>query len=265
MEKMTQADKKQLFEAYDVLENPGFRIKLMNLLGKPLEKGMDLLPKVVNRQIAKVSNVALTRAVKVALFTLPKFRSKETYNWSHRMFSWGTGFFGGFGGIGTTLVEIPISTMIMLRSIFDIAKSEGEDITSPETRMAALQVFALGGTSSSDDLADTAYYAVRMGMAVEVKSSLDFLAKAGGKLADKNAPVIVKLISKIASRFEITLSEKVAAQAMPFVGGAIGALINDIFIAHYQDMARGHFTVRRLERKYGKELVQETYESFKKK
>jgi hypothetical protein len=36
-------------------------------------------------------------------------------------------------------------------------------------------------------------------------------------------------------------------------------MINSIFIDHFQDMARGHFIVRRLEKKYGEELVQLAY------
>ena len=263
MKTMTQADKKILKKAYDVLESPGFAIQVMNKIGKPLELGMNSLPKSINKKVEAVSRIALTKSAKMALFTMSKSKAASPSNWLHRTTVWATGFGGGFLGIYGTLAEIPISTTIMLRSIFDIARSEGEDLSSPETGIAALQVFALGGSNSNDDLADSAYYAVRVGMSLEVKSALDFLAKSGGKLADKSAPAIVKLISKIAARFGVTVSEKAAAQAMPFVGGAIGAIINDIFIAHYQNMARGHFTVRRLERKYGKELVQETYESFK--
>jgi hypothetical protein len=63
----------------------------------------------------------------------------------------------------------------------------------------------------------------------------------------------------VASRFGITVSEKVAAQAVPVLGAAGGALINTIFIDHFQDIARGHFIVRRLERKYGADLVKEEY------
>jgi len=37
-------------------------------------------------------------------------------------------------------------------------------------------------------------------------------------------------------------------------------VINLIFIKHFQAAARGHFTVRRLERKYGGELVKKEYE-----
>ena len=38
-----------------------------------------------------------------------------------------------------------------------------------------------------------------------------------------------------------------------------GALLNAVFVQHYQDMAFGHFTVRRLERKYGVEPVHRAY------
>jgi hypothetical protein len=39
-------------------------------------------------------------------------------------------------------------------------------------------------------------------------------------------------------------------------------LINTIFIDHFQDMARGHFIVRRLERVYGTDEVKRQYEKL---
>jgi hypothetical protein len=39
-----------------------------------------------------------------------------------------------------------------------------------------------------------------------------------------------------------------------------GAAVNYAFIEHFQDVARGHFVVRRLERVYGKNLVRTEYE-----
>jgi hypothetical protein len=56
------------------------------------------------------------------------------------------------------------------------------------------------------------------------------------------------------------VSEKVAAEAVPIVGAAGGAVINLLFIDHFQNMARGHFIVRRLERAYGAELVRAEYD-----
>jgi hypothetical protein len=40
----------------------------------------------------------------------------------------------------------------------------------------------------------------------------------------------------------------------------IGYALPASLIEHFQDVARGHFTVRRLERAYGKELVRREYE-----
>ena len=39
-----------------------------------------------------------------------------------------------------------------------------------------------------------------------------------------------------------------------------GAAVNYAFIEHFQEVARGHFTVRRLERVYGKDVVRTEYE-----
>ena len=58
----------------------------------------------------------------------------------------------------------------------------------------------------------------------------------------------------------MTASEKVTAQAIPVIGSAAGAVIDRIFMSHHQEMARGHFVVRRLERKYGAPLVHANYE-----
>ena len=70
------------------------------------------------------------------------------------------------------------------------------------------------------------------------------------------------MIAQVASRFSINVSQKVAAQAVPVVGAVGGAVINTLFIDHFQDMARGHFVVRRLERRYGAEAVEKVYKEF---
>jgi hypothetical protein len=80
--------------------------------------------------------------------------------------------------------------------------------------------------------------------------------------ANKGAPALVRLITQIAARFSIPVTEKAAAQAVPIIGAAGGALINTLFIDHFQDAARGHFVVRRLEREYGPQAVRAAYESL---
>ena len=80
-------------------------------------------------------------------------------------------------------------------------------------------------------------------------------------MTQHSAPAIVRLFTIVASRFSIVVSEKASAQAVPIVGAIGGAVINTLFIDHFQDMARGHFIVRRLERRHGAEAVQLAYES----
>ena len=67
-------------------------------------------------------------------------------------------------------------------------------------------------------------------------------------------------MTQVASRVGVAVSETLAAQAVPMVGAVGGALINSVFIDHVQDIARGHFTMRRLERQYAPELIQQAYD-----
>ena len=46
------------------------------------------------------------------------------------------------------------------------------------------------------------------------------------------------------------------------LGALGGAAVNYAFIDHFQEVARAHFVVRRLERRYGKSAVRAAYERF---
>jgi hypothetical protein len=75
--------------------------------------------------------------------------------------------------------------------------------------------------------------------------------------------VLVRLIAQVASRFGVVVTQKAAAQTIPVIGALGGAAVNYAFIDHFQSVARGHFTVRRLERKYGKGIVFNAYERLR--
>jgi hypothetical protein len=168
---------------------------------------------------------------------------------------------GGALGVSAVLVELPISTTIMLRSIARIAQSEGEDLEDPETALACVQVFALGGHSGSDNLHEAGYFAVRAAMAKSVTRALQQMAGRG--VVDESTSAIVRLLAQIGTRFGVVVSQKVAAQAVPVIGAIGGAAVNAAFIDHFQTLARGHFTVRRLERIYGKGTVRHAYNQIR--
>jgi hypothetical protein len=79
-------------------------------------------------------------------------------------------------------------------------------------------------------------------------------------MAKESAPALLSFVGKIASRFGLEVSEKVAAELVPIAGAVGGFTLNILFSQHFQTLAEGHFTVRRLERKYGGEAVRQAYE-----
>lgn len=254
---LTDKDRQDLLKAMVLLENPGMAAKLTNLIGTPIEKGMAMLPESWNDKIGEITQSALLKAADAATFTMKDNPREEASNWLHKVGVAVTGGVGGFFGLAALVVELPISTTIMLRSIADIARSEGESINDPRTKMACLEVFALGGRSKSDDATNSGYFMVRAALARSVSEAAEFIASK--TLVDEGAPVLIRLIVNIAERFSIQITEKTAAQALPAIGAAGGAIINTVFIDHFQDMARGHFIIRRLEKTYGEAEVRAAY------
>lgn len=255
---MTLSDthRQQLAQARSLLENPGLTARLSDALASPVERGMAYLPAGAREQIVALSDAALRAALRVALSTLDDARSPPS-NRLHKIGGALSGALGGAFGLPALAAELPVSTSIMLRSIADIARSEGEDLADAEARIACMEVFALGGRSSSDNAAESGYFAVRAALARTVSDAVRYAATAGA--VKETAPAMVRLIAQVATRFSIPVTEKAAAQAIPAVGAAGGAIINVLFLDHFQAMAQGHFTVRRLERRYGPSAVQAAY------
>jgi hypothetical protein len=256
---MDALDLKELETAVRLLENPSWIAKITGLLGVPLEWAVKILPKRANRIVSRAVTKAITLGLKTAVLTMSK-RKQPASRWRHRLAVTLSGAGGGFFGLLGLAVELPISTAIILRSIADIARSEGEDIKTVDTQCSCVMVFALGGNRPLDDSLESGYYAVRIALAKAFGEAVEFIAKKG--IVEEGAPVLVRFIAKIASRFEVVVSEKVAADLVPIVGAASGAAINLLFMNHFQSMAQGHFIVRKLERKYGEGPVREKYQSI---
>ncbi len=247
---LTADDRADLARARALLEKPGLAAQLSGYLGAPIEYGLRKLPAAVSRRLGTALEAALTRVATTAVATMEATGAPA--KGGHALAAAAAGGVAGFFGPLTMLVEVPITTGVIFRSIAAIARAEGENPADPETVLACLEVFALGGTGRADDAADAGYYAVRAALAQQVKTSADFLARGG---AGPAAPMLVAWIRRVAERLGVQYTEKLAAQAVPVVGAVGGAAINTIFIRHFQAMAEGHFVVRRLERAHGREAV----------
>ncbi|HAZ14917.1 MAG: peptidase [Bdellovibrionales bacterium GWA2_49_15] len=261
---MSELDARDLLDleaAVKLLESPTIAAKLTDVIGAPIEKGYALLPSGWQKVIHNATEAALKTALNLAISTMSEGENKIAQNGWHKLAVGLSGALGGFFGLPALVLELPASTTIMLRSIMDIARAQGELISHAETKMACMEVFALGGRAKNDDASESGYFATRAFLAKSVSEAAAYIAEKG--LAGEGAPALVRLTMKIGQRFGLAISEKAAAQAIPIIGAAGGSIINVLFIKHFQDMAKGHFIVRKLERKYGLEVVQENYLKLK--
>lgn len=285
---LSEADRAALRRAVRALEQPGLAARLSAAAGAPLDIIGRSLPAPVTETVGRSAEAAMRGALRVALATLPKKEVVPTSGTEieaatakvegrlerllgsseavHKAMAALSGAVGGAFGLATLAVELPVSTTLMLRSIAEIAREEGENLETPEGVLACMQVFALGGRRGETQvlatgLTESGYFAVRAALA---KTMAEAARYAGSKaLLDEGAPVLVRLTAQIAARFGIVVSQKVAAQAVPVLGAIGGATVNTAFMNHFQSTARAHFTVRRLERIYGQDVVRTAYEAEK--
>jgi hypothetical protein len=261
---LTETELQELRNTKRSLENPSLVARVGHVVGMPIDslvKGfMKGVPAKWNAVVTDVAREAVNRSFDVAVWQLDVESDKPPYDRLYKIAVTTSGAAGGLFGLSGLVAELPVSTIVMMRSIVDIARSNGEDLRSPEARLQCLQVLAMGGPSPSDDGADLGYFGARATIAKAVQDAATYIAKHG--VAETGAPAIVRFISQIASRYSIVVSQKTAAQAVPLVGAFGGAMINALFIDHFQTMARGHFTVRRLERIHGADEIRSIWESI---
>ncbi|MDH3533543.1 MAG: EcsC family protein [Gammaproteobacteria bacterium] len=255
-----------LKQAYTQLENPSLAIRLSSAVGMPVEAVTRELGKRAPEAVVSIVSQSTQKAIEFVLHSSMRSIKGEGQAPAsprlHTAAAMTTGAVAGFFGIETLIVELPLTTGIMFRSIADIARAEGESPQDPETILHCMQVFAMGSrVSDKDDAAETSYYGVRVALSKAVTDALQYVASHG--TARATAPALVRLISALASRFGVVVTQKAMAQTIPVIGAIGGGLVNTIFISHFQDMARGHFAIRRLERKYGAEVVRDAYLQLK--
>jgi hypothetical protein len=268
------ADLDALRHAKHQLETPPLGMKLAAIVGAPVEKLIARLPGIANEKVTDATQAALRKCLQLALKTLGKpsalvladgapaapRSSTRQRDLLHKFAVATTGAAGGAFGLFALPVELPVTTTLMFRSICDIARSEGEDLTRADTQLQCLTVFGMGGRSAADDEADFGYFIVRGALAQAVSKASSEMATKG--FAAHGSTALLRLLQTVAARFSVQVSEQVAAKSIPAIGAVLGAMVNTVFIDHFQQVAHGHFTVRRLERRYGEAAVHAAYDAI---
>ena len=253
---LTTAELAELRWAWQRLEHPSLAARLSNAVGMPVEIGIKLLPHQWSTRIQHLVENNIRRALELTLDASAKLNGRRIDDRVHKIAAAGSGAVGGFFGPAGLLVDLPVTTTLMLNAIATIAQRNGEDLATPHARLACLEVFALGGRSKADDAAETGYYGLRLTLSLHLAGFLENLINS------VETPAAMKLIQAVATRFGVVVTDKTAAQLTPVVGAIGGAAINLMFMQHFQNVAGGHFKIRRLERKYGPEKIRAAYENI---
>ncbi|AOK53817.1 peptidase [Burkholderia stagnalis] len=264
---LSDDDRDVLRRAKQVLESPSLTMKLTGLIGAPVEKMIGRLPDFATGKINNATQLALRKCLNLALRTLGKPPAPDVdtpdkpSNLLHKLAVATTGAAGGAFGFLALPVELPVTTTLIFRSVCDIARSEGEDLSSVDTQLQCLAVLGMGGNPDrSEEDADLGYFVLRGALAQAIsKASSDITSKG---IAAHGSAAVFKLVQTVASRFSVQVTEQMAAKSIPAIGAVLGATVNTLFIDHFQQMAHGHFAVRRLERKYGTAAVKAAYQAI---
>lgn len=255
----------RLAEAVRLLEDDTFVDVVLARVGRIAQGGVGAVRRFLPEIYAREATVLLERALRAAfdrvLLTVDRgsdlggrnrFKNPLATRWSHRAAAIASGAVGGAGGIAGAMIELPVTTLILMRAVAQIALEQGEDLETEEAKIECLKVFALAG-GPSGAAPDAGYYAVRLA-----------LAHAAPRVAERGLPALLPgLMARVAERFSAPVATKLGAEAAPGVGAVTGALINAAFMDHLQRRALGHFRVRALERRYGAELVRAAYERLR--
>jgi EcsC protein family len=277
--RLSAEDRVLLQRAFTALERTSLAIRLSALLGRQASTLASFIPAPLAETATRAAEAAIRTSLALALKSLAG-KPLQDRRRLHNSLAVLAGAAGGALGLPGLPLELPVSTTIILRSIADIARAEGQDLEDPRAVLGCLEIFALGGRASPPGAAfkfsdhdteeaclrngailETGYFALRAILAKSVSEAASYLAGRGA--ASTAAPAIVQFTARIGAHFGVAVSQKLAAQGVPLIGAAGGAAINLAFADHFQTVARGHFTVMRLERRYGERIIREEYDQMR--
>jgi hypothetical protein len=122
---MQEEDLQALRTAVAALEHPGLAARLAEIAGKPIELVSRALPETASKAVATATTKALDAALSVALRTM-KNEPKAASSLLHKALAATSGAVGGSFGLAALPIELPISTIIMLRPLAMLPEARGK-------------------------------------------------------------------------------------------------------------------------------------------
>ncbi len=260
---LAESDIRFVREAAAYLESPPPLLRLTESLSQKaggLLRGIPLSVRMMSRR-------ALLSVGEQAMAGVPRARASGTEPGprAHVAASLLSGGAGGPFGWSGLLLELPLSTAILLRSIADIAAATGADLRDRNVRRECLAVFGYGAAEEGAEPAPSPYVTLRMGLTALLNEGGRELA--GGRLPRvwqelaSGAPALTSAAEKLGARYNLESAGRILAKFIPYAGALAAAWVNAAFAAHFNRVARYHFGLRRLEQEHGSDEVRRVYDA----
>lgn len=225
--------------ASEYLAAQGALMSLMATLGGTIERGLDKLPDGIKDDVTAKVRDALDYAQRVSLSGMDNDAGREASRGLYSVAAAASGGISGFLGLPAILVELPVTTVTILRSIADVARAKGADLSDAGVQATCIETFAYGGPLDDDNDADLAFFAARVG-----------------------ATEVAEVIARVAVRYAGAILPKIALQAVPVTGAVLGAGLNWSYMRFYQAMASVLFTLRPIELRHDRDQVRSCFSSI---
>ncbi|HLQ77105.1 MAG TPA: EcsC family protein, partial [Terriglobia bacterium] len=153
------------------------------------------------------------------------------------------------------LADVTTSMTLLSRHTCRIASTYGFSSKVPENLPHILAAMA-----PQTETSDEGYLAIKAAVVTSMRESSQFMSRTAGMMIDRQllqreAPQMVRLISYVADRLGVVVTEKELGLLIPIAGAVLNSSINLSFQQVGHRTAQDYFRRLILEDRYGEELV----------
>jgi hypothetical protein len=190
-------------------------------------------------------------------------------------FRWGSSFLlgaeGALLGSATTMAEgIPGAQLVIPSLILTDVTSSMTLLSRHTCRIATAYGYSskklenlphlMAAMAPQTETSDEGYLALKTAVVTSIRESGQFMARTAGvvldrQLLEREAPQMIRLITYVADRLGIVLTQKELGVLVPIAGAVLNSSINVAFQQVGHQTAKDYFRRLILEDRYGEEIV----------
>jgi hypothetical protein len=153
------------------------------------------------------------------------------------------------------LTDITTSLTLLSRHTCQIATAYGFSSKEPDNVPHLIAALA-----PQNETGDEGYFTMKTAVVTSISESGKFLARAGGfafdrKILEREAPQMIRLITYVADRLGVVITEKEFGIIVPVAGAILNSSLNVAFQRLGHQTAKDYFRRLILEDRYGEEIV----------